>query len=88
MRKQNFSDMENVLNKYWICRKDMQILLPQLSTNFLDKEFNSIVKEMKDNGEPVFEHTRPVLIPIEKVIDKYHINVAYILKQAKRIGGE
>ena len=61
--------MEEVLANYWISRKQMNILLPQLSDKTLRIEFESILEEMKNNKEPFF-NSRPILIPIEKVIKK------------------
>ncbi len=84
MRKPNYIEMEEVLNTYWISRKQMQILLPQLSGNKLNEEFNTILEEMKTNNEPYFE-TRPILVPVEKIVKKYKLNTAYILKEAKRM---
>lgn len=84
MRRPNYLEMEEVLNTYWISRKEMQILLPQLSYSKVAEEFNSILFEMKENNEPYFE-TRPILIPVEKIIEKYKINKSYILKEAARL---
>lgn len=76
--------MAEVLNTYWITRSQMRILLPQLSKSKCDEEFNKILSDMKKKHEAYFE-TRPILIPIDKVIDKFKINKAYILKEAKRM---
>lgn len=84
MRKPNYIDMEEVLNRYWISRTDMQVLLPQLSYATLSVEFNSILKEMQENNEKYF-NSRPILIPVDKVVKKYNINTNYILKQAERL---
>ena len=86
-RKSSYLEMEEVLNTYWITRQQMGILLPQLSYSRLSVEFNKILDEMKQNNEPYFE-SRPILIPIEKVIEKYKLNTSYILKEAKRMRRE
>ena len=84
MIKPTYIEMAEVLNTYWISRSQMRILLPQLSKSKCDEEFNKILNDMKKNNEAYFE-TRPILIPIDKVIDKFKINKAYILKEAKRM---
>lgn len=84
MIKPTYIEMAEVLNTYWISRSQMRILLPQLSKSKCDEEFNKILSDMKKKHEAYFE-TRPILIPIDKVIDKFKINKAYILKEAKRM---
>ena len=84
MIKPTYIEMAEVLNTYWITRSKMRILLPQLSKSKCDEEFNKILSDMKKKHEAYFE-TRPILIPIDKVIDKFKINKAYILKEAKRM---
>ena len=86
-KKPNYLEMEEVLNTYWIDRKQMQILLPQLSGVRLKIEFDSIVEDMKEKNEPYFA-TKPVLIPVVKVVEKYKLNTSYILKEAKRMRRE
>ena len=84
MIKPTYIEMAEVLNTYWITRSQMRILLPQLSKSKCDEEFNKILSDMKKKHEAYFE-TRPILIPIDKVLDKFKINKAYILKEAKRM---
>ena len=84
MIKPTYIEMAEVLNTYWITRSQMRILLPQLSKSKCDEEFNKILSDMKKKHEAYFE-TRPILIPIDKVIDKFKINKVYILKEAKRM---
>ena len=84
MIKPTYVEMAEVLNTYWISRSQMRIILPQLSKARCDKEFNKIVEDMKEKNEAYFE-TRPILIPIDKIIDKFKINKTYILKEAKRM---
>ena len=86
-KKPNYLKMEEVLNTYWIDRQQMNILLPQLSEKTLKIEFEKILEEMDANNEPYF-NSRPVLIPVDKVVGKYKLNTSYILKEAKRMRRE
>lgn len=82
--KINYLDMEEVINSYWITRKDIMILLPQLTYSSASSEFNKIEKEMQMNNEFYF-NTRPTLIPVKKVIDKFHIDVNLIRREANKM---
>ena len=42
---------------------------------------------MDANNEPYF-NSRPILIPVDKVVGKYKLNTSYILKEAKRMRRE
>lgn len=86
-KKPNYLEMEEVLNTYWINREQMNILLPQLSEKTLKIEFEKILEEMEANNEPYF-NSRPILIPVDKVVGKYKLNTYYILKEAKRMKRE
>ena len=86
-KKPNYLKMEEVLNTYWIDRQQMNILLPQLSEKTLKIEFEKILEEMDANNEPYF-NSRPILIPVDKVVGKYKLNTSYILKEAKRMRRE
>lgn len=86
-KKPNYLKMEEVLNTYWIDRRQMNILLPQLSEKTLKIEFEKILEEMEANNEPYF-NSRPILIPVDKVVGKYKLNTSYILKEAKRMRRE
>ena len=86
-KKPNYLEMEEVLNTYWINREQMNILLPQLSGKTLKIEFEKILEEMDANNEPYF-NSRPILIPVDKVVGKYKLNTSYILKEAKRMRRE
>ena len=68
-KKPNYLKMEEVLNTYWIDRRQMNILLPQLSEKTLKIEFEKILEEMEANNEPYF-NSRPILIPVDKVVEK------------------
>lgn len=87
LKKPNYLKMEEVLNTYWIDRQQMNILLPQLSEKTLKIEFEKILEEMDANNEPYF-NSRPILIPVDKVVGKYKLNTSYILKEAKRMRRE
>ena len=87
LKKPNYLKMKEVLNTYWIDRQQMNILLPQLSEKTLKIEFEKILEEMDANNEPYF-NSRPVLIPVDKVVGKYKLNTSYILKEAKRMRRE
>ena len=86
-KKPNYLKMEEVLNTYWIDRQQMNILLPQLSEKTLKIEFEKILEEMDANNEPYF-NSRPILIPVDKIVVKYKLNTSYILKEAKRMRRE
>lgn len=86
-KKPNYLEMEEVLNTYWIDRQQMNILLPQLSEKTLKIEFEKILEEMDANNEPYF-NSRPILIPVDKIVVKYKLNTSYILKEAKRMRRE
>ncbi len=86
-KRVDYLAMEEVLNTYWIERSQMQILLPQLSNKFLRIEFEKILAEMDANNEPYF-NSKPILIPVDKVVKKYKINTSYIFKEAKRMRRE
>lgn len=86
-KKPNYLEMEEVLNTYWIDRQQMNILLPQLSEKTLKIEFEKILEEMEANNEPYF-NSRPILIPVDKIVVKYKLNTSYILKEAKRMRRE
>lgn len=86
-KKPNYLEMEEVLNTYWIDRQQMNILLPQLSKKTLKIEFEKILEEMDANNEPYF-NSRPILIPVDKIVVKYKLNTSYILKEAKRMRRE
>lgn len=80
----NYIEMEKVINRYWISRKDLSIILPQLTYASASREFNIILDEMEKNDEFYF-HTRPSLIPIRKVIEKFNIDVNFIRREANKI---
>lgn len=82
--KITYIEMEKVINQYWISRSDITTLLPQLTYAAAGKEFNKILKEMKENNE-FFFNTRPCLIPVRKVIDKFNIDVNLIRRESNKI---
>ena len=75
--------MESVINKAWIDTDGMMILIPA-GRNTIDKFRKDIINEMDANGEFYFK-TRPKLIPTQKVIEKCHIDVALIRREANRM---
>ncbi len=80
----SYIEMEVIINKYWITSKDLEILLPQLTSASAQREFKKVKEEMKENKEFFFE-TRPVLLPIEKFIKKFNIDKKLIRSEASKI---
>lgn len=79
----NYIEMEEVINKSWIDTEGMMILIP-VGRNAIDNMRKEITDEMDSNGEFYFR-TRPKLIPTQKVIEKCHIDVALIRREANRM---
>ena len=79
----DYIEMESVINRAWIDTEGMMILIPA-GRNTIDILRKSITDEMDANGEFYFK-TRPKLIPTQKVIEKCHIDVALIRREANRM---
>ena len=79
----DYIEMETVINKAWIDTEDMMVLIPT-GRGTIDKLRKDITDEMDRNGEFYFK-TRPKLIPTQKVIEKCHIDVSLIRREAAKI---
>jgi len=79
----NYIEQETVLNKAWLSTEDLLIIIPA-GMNAVDNFRKSICEEMDKNGEFYFK-TRPILIPTKKVIEKAHIDVALIRREANKM---
>lgn len=80
----NFIQMEAVINKYWISCKDLQTLLPQLTTVAAQREFKVIKDELDSKNEFYFK-TRPVLLPIKVIVNKFKIDTKLIRNEANKM---
>ena len=80
----SFIEMEEVINKYWISCKDLQVLLPQLTQVAAQREFKIIKDELDSKNEFYFK-TRPVLLPVKVIIDKFKIDTKLIRSEAIKI---
>ena len=79
----NYIEMEKVINRPWIDTGGMMIIIPA-GRNAIDKMRKQITDEMDKNDEFYFK-TRPKLIPTSKVIEKGHIDVALIRREAAKM---
>lgn len=79
----NYIEQEKVLNKPWMSTEDLKIVIPA-GENAINKFRKSITDEMESNNEFYFK-TKPILIPTKKVIEKAHIDVALIRREANKM---
>lgn len=79
----NYIEQEAVLNKPWLSTEDLMIIIP-IGRNAVNDFRKSICEEMDRNNEFYFK-TRPILIPKEKVVEKAHIDVALIRREANKM---
>ncbi len=79
----NYIEQEKIINKPWLSMEDLMIIIPTGITA-LNKFRKSIIKEMEANDEFYFK-ARPILIPTEKVVEKAHIDVALIRREANKM---
>lgn len=79
----SYIEMEDVINRAWIDTEGMMKLIPA-GRNAIDNMRKQITDEMDKNNEFYFK-TRPKLIPTSKVIEKGHIDVALIRREAARM---
>lgn len=79
----SYIEQEKVINKPWLSTDDLKIILP-VGENALSKFRREICDEMDKNDEFYFK-TRPVLIPTKKVVEKAHIDVALIRREANKM---
>lgn len=78
-----YIEQEEVINKPWLSIDDLMIIIPT-GTTALGKFRKSIIEEMESNGEFYFK-AKPILIPTTKVIEKAHIDVALIRREANKM---
>ena len=79
----NYIEQEEVLNKPWLSTEDLFIIIPA-GYNSVNNFRKSICEEMEQNNEFYFK-TKPILIPTKKVIEKAHIDVALIRREANKM---
>lgn len=79
----NYIEQEEVLNKPWLSTEDLMIIIPA-GRNAVNNFRKSICDEMDQNNEFYFK-TKPILIPAKKVIEKAHIDVALIRREANKM---
>ena len=79
----NYIEQEEVINKPWLSTKDLMIIIPT-GENAINDFRKKIIEEMESNGEFYFK-SRPILIPTKKVIEKAHIDVALIRREANKM---
>lgn len=79
----DYVEQEKILNKPWLSTEDLMIIIP-LGTTAVNNFRKSLIDEMDKNGEFYFK-TRPILVPTKKVIEKLHIDVALIRREANKI---
>lgn len=79
----DYIEQEKVLNKPWLSIEDLLIIIPAGKTA-IENFRKSLCKEMDTNNEFYF-NTRPILVPTKKVIEKAHIDVALIRREANKM---
>ena len=79
----NYIEQEEIINKPWLSTKDLMIIIPT-GENAINDFRNKIIEEMESDGEFYFK-SRPILIPTKKVIEKAHIDVALIRREANKM---
>ena len=79
----NYIEQERVINKPWLNTDDLMIIIP-IGENAINSFRKKITEEMDENGEFYFR-SRPILIPTKKVIEKAHIDVALIRREANKM---
>lgn len=82
-KRYTFLDMEEVINRSWVTVSDLMVLF---STNesYARKAMRDILAEMDANGEPHFS-TRPLTVPLSKVVEKYNIDTDHIRAEARKM---
>lgn len=78
-----YIEQEKVINKPWLSTEDLMIIIPTGLTAISNFR-KSIIDEMEANDEFYFK-SRPILIPTKKVIEKAHIDVALIRREASKM---
>lgn len=79
----DYIEQEKVLNKPWLSTEDLMVIIPA-GEGAINNFRKSICEEMDNNGEFYFK-TRPILVPTKKVVEKAHIDVALIRREANKM---
>ena len=79
----NYIEQETVLNKPWLSTDDLMVIIP-LGETAVNKFRKELTDEMDRNNEFYFK-ARPKLVPTKKVIEKLHIDVALIRREANKM---
>ncbi len=79
----DYIEQEKVLNKPWLSTEDLKIIIPA-GMNAVNNFRKMIMEEMDTNGEFYFK-TKPILIPTKKVVEKAHIDVSLIRREANKM---
>lgn len=74
----NASELLEVINKQWATRSDMQKISGKCM-EYARHDFNELRKQIKEEG---FELPTN-LVPMERVVDYYRINISYLKKISK-----
>lgn len=74
----NASEMLEILNKHWATRSDMQKLSGKCMQYARD-DFNELRKQIEEEGFELPSN----LVPMERVVDYYRINISYLKKISK-----
>lgn len=72
------AEMLEIMNKYWATRSDMQKLSGKCM-QYARNDFNELSEQIEAEGKKLPKN----LVPMEKVVEYYHINIAYLKKISK-----
>lgn len=79
----DYIEQEKVINKPWLTLDDLKKIIPAGDTA-LQKFRKALCEEMDNNNEFYFR-TRPILIPTSRVVEKAHIDVSLIRREANKM---
>lgn len=74
----NASELLEVINKQWATRNDMQKISGKC-IGYARNDFNELRKQIENEGFELPSN----LVPMEKVVEYYHINISYLKKISK-----
>lgn len=74
----NASEMLETMNKYWATRSDMQKLSGKCM-QYARNDFNELSEQIEAEGKKLPKN----LVPMERVIEYYRINISYLKKISK-----
>lgn len=78
IKQLNASEMLEIMNKYWATRCDMQKLSGKCM-QYARNDFNELSEQIEAEGKKLPKN----LVPMERVIEYYRINIAYLKKISK-----